>query len=309
MKQIIEIKQKIPALYLTWVINNICTNHCSYCPANLHNGTNHNYDWEHAKKFTEIVLAKYDKIHLAISGGEPTLSPWFKDLVKMYSDAGHPVGMTTNGARTARYFEDIAQYMSYIVISFHPSFEDPDFLEKALACARHTPTTVSVMMDSRYFDRSLEMFYAFAKHPSLSVEHVRIQNWRANTHEGSNYTPAQIDIMDNLPRINGTKITRPKVQGYTGAVAFYDDGTSEQLQAQKLINDNNTDFSGWECDIGLESLYVKYDGIIRRGNCISSPIIGKLQDLDNVQWPVGSFICPQNFCNCTTDVYVSKRKL
>lgn len=309
MKQIIEIKQRIPALYLTWVINNICTNHCSYCPANLHNGTNHNYDWEHAKQFTEIVLAKYDKIHLAISGGEPTLSPWFKDLVKMYSDAGHPVGMTTNGARTARYFEDIAQYMSYIVMSFHPSFEDPDFLEKALACARHTPTVISVMMDSRHFDHSLRMFYEFAKYPSLSVEHVRIQNWRAQTHEGSDYTPAQIEIMDNLVRVNATQITSPKVRGYTGATAFYDDGSSESLHAQKIINENQTDFSGWECDIGLESLYVKYDGIIRKGNCISSPIIGKLQELDKVQWPVGSFICPQNFCNCTTDVYVSKRKL
>lgn len=309
MPNIIEIKQKTPALYLTWVVNNICTNQCSYCPANLHSGTNHNYNWEHAEKFIRLVLAKYSKIHVALSGGEPTLSPWFKDLVKLFSDAGHPVGVTTNGARTVRYYDDIAQYMSYIVMSYHPSFEDPELEEKALACAQHTPTIVTVMMDSRHFDKSLEMFYKLIKHDNLSVEHVRIQNWRAKTHEGSDYTPEQIRIMNSLPRHAATRSVQPKYRGYTGAIAFYDDGRQAGLDAQKIINENNTNFQGWECDIGLESLYVKYDGVIRRGNCLSSPILGKIQELENMSWPTNSFICPQNFCNCTTDVYVSKRKI
>ena len=307
MAKIIEIKQKVPAMYLTWIINNICTNSCSYCPANLHDGTNHNYNWDDAKKFINLVLEKYPKIHLAISGGEPTLSPWFKDLVKQFSDAGHPVGITTNGARTVRYFDDVAQYLSYVVMSYHPSFIDPELEEKALACANHTLTTVSVMMDSRYFDQSLEMFYRLCKHDNLSVEHVRIQSWRASTHAGSDYTLEQIEIMNSLTKHNAKNPVRPKNPGLTGAVAFYDDGTNSELLAQKIINENNTNFQGWDCDIGLESLYVKWDGIVRRGNCISSPVIGKIQDVDNILWPLASFRCPQNFCNCTTDVYVSKR--
>lgn len=307
MAEIIEIKQKVPAMYLTWIINNICTNACSYCPANLHEGTNHNYNWEDAEKFIKLVLEKYPKIHLAISGGEPTLSPWFKDLVKQFSDAGHPVGITTNGARTVRYFDDVAQYLSYVVMSYHPSFIDPELEEKALACANHTITTVSVMMDSRYFDQSLEMFYRLCKHDNISVEHVRIQSWRASTHEGSDYTLEQIAIMNSLKRHDAKKLVRPKNPGLTGAVAFYNDGTNSELIAQKIINENNTNFQGWNCDIGLESLYVKWDGLVRRGNCISSPVIGKIQDVDNILWPLDSFRCPQNFCNCTTDVYVSKR--
>lgn len=294
-------------MYLTWIINNICTNSCSYCPSNLHDGTNHNYNWEDAKKFIKLVLEKYPKIHLAISGGEPTLSPWFKDLVKQFSDAGHPVGITTNGARTVRYFDDVAQYLSYVVMSYHPSFIDPELEEKALACANHTITTVSVMMDSRYFNQSLEMFYRLCKHDNLSVEHVRIQSWRASNHEGSDYTPEQIEIMNSLKMHKAKKSVPPKNPGLTGAVAFYDDGTNSELKAQKIINENNTNFQGWNCDIGLESLYVKWNGLVRRGNCISSPVIGKIQDVDNILWPLDSFRCPQNFCNCTTDVYVSKR--
>jgi 2-iminoacetate synthase ThiH len=55
LASIIEIKQQVPAMYLTWVINNICTNACSYCHPNLHTGTNHNYDWSHAEEFIDQV--------------------------------------------------------------------------------------------------------------------------------------------------------------------------------------------------------------------------------------------------------------
>jgi len=309
LASIIEIKQKVPAMYLTWIINNICTNACSYCPANLHEGTNHNYDWEDAEKFIELVLKKYSKIHVAISGGEPTLSPWFKDLVKKFSDAGHPVGMTTNGARTVRYFEDISQYMSYIVMSYHPSFEDPELLEKAYACAKNTITTVSIMFDSRHFDKSLAMYYRIAEENIVSVQPVKVHDWNTGNTLGRDYTHEQLFILDHLPRVTSSNTTMPKVIGITGAEAFYEDGTHEpNLNAQVLINSNKTNFEGWSCNIGLESLYVKFDGLIRRGNCITSPIIGKIQDIENVRWPFDPIVCRQNYCNCSTDVYVSKQK-
>ena len=309
MAQIIEIKQKIPAMYLTWIINNICTNSCSYCHPNLHTGTNHNYDWDHAREFIDQVLARYPKIHLAVSGGEPTLSPWFKDLVKKFSDAGHPVGVTSNGARTVRYFEDLSQYLSYIVLSYHPSFEDPEFLEKAYACGKNTITTISVMFDSRYFDKCLEMYYRIAKENIVSVQPVKIQDWGTGNTIGRDYTPEQLHVLDHLPRVTSVKPTYPKVMGITGAEAFYLDGSYDpNLNAQELINSNNTNFEGWTCNIGLESLYVRYDGMIRRGNCITSPFIGKIQDVENIIWPIGPVICRQNFCNCSTDVFVSKQK-
>jgi organic radical activating enzyme len=309
MAQIIEIKQKIPAMYLTWVMNNICTNSCSYCHPNLYTGTNHNYDWNHAEKFIDEVLLRYPRINVSVSGGEPTLSPWFRDLVKKFSDAGHPVGVTSNGARTVRYYEEVSQYLSYIVLSYHPSAEDPELLEKAYACGKNTITTVSVMFDSRYFDKCLEMYYRIAEENIVSVQPVKIQDWGTGNSIGRDYTPEQLHVLDHLPRVTSAKPTYPKVMGITGAEAFYLDGSHEpNLNAQELINSSNTNFEDWTCNIGLESLYVRYDGMIRRGNCITSPFVGKIQDVENIIWPIGPVICRQNFCNCTTDVFVSKQK-
>ena len=309
MAKIIKITQATPATYLTWVINNICTNACSYCHPSLHTGTNHNYDWSHAEEFIDRVLLRYPKIHVAISGGEPTLSPWFKDLVKKFSDAGHPVGVTSNGARTVDYYRDISKYLSYIVMSYHPSYEDENFIAKALACAENTHCTVSLMMDSRYLDKCLNMYIKLSDYKQLSVEPVRIHDWGAKTTFGRDYSLEQSNLIAGLAKIFAKKPTRPAIEGYTGATAFYEDGVELRLNAQKLINENNTNFIGWECNIGLESLYVKYDGMIRSGNCITSPVIGKIQDSDNILWPMQPIICKQTFCNCTTDVYVSKKKL
>jgi len=309
MSKIIEIKQHTPDLYLTWVINNICTNKCSYCPDNLHNGTNHNYEWEHAEAFIKELLKRYPRIQVAISGGEPTLSPWLKDMVKMFSDAGHPVGMTTNGARTVRYFSELAQYMSYIVMSYHPSFEDPELLDKALACAEHTRVTVAVMMDSRHFDQSLAMYYKLRTYDILRVEPWRITPWIKNSTVGCDYTEDQLRILSSLSTKDAKGSAIPKNEGTMGATFYFEDGTTEKSNAQDLINAKLTNFYGWECDIGLNSLYVRLDGGIRTGNCISSDYIGNIQNYRDIQWPTKSFICPQTFCHCTTDVYVSKRKL
>ena len=308
MARLIEIKQKIPALYLTWIINNTCTNQCSYCPSDLHSGTNYHYEWEHALELSEVLFSKYDKIHLAISGGEPTLSPWLKDLVKMYSDRGHPVGMTTNGARTIRYYEDIAPYMSYIVLSYHPSFDDPLLLEKAKACVKTTPTCISVMMDSRHLDKALGMYNRIIEDGTVNVEPVRITDWGVGNSLGRDYTSEQERAMSNLSVVHDFKQPKPRNESLTGAIGTYDNGIKMRINAADMIYNNETNFQGWECDIGLESLHIRYDGRIRTANCNSSDWIGKITDVPGIQWPTRSKICPQNFCHCTTDVYVSKRR-
>jgi MoaA/NifB/PqqE/SkfB family radical SAM enzyme len=306
---LIEIKQQTEIFYLTWIINNICTNKCSYCPPNLHNGTNHNYDWKHAERFAAFLIEKHSKINLAISGGEPTLSPWFRDLVKMFSDAGHSVGMTTNGARSVRYFNDIAQYMSYIVISYHPSSEDPELIEKALACSKYAETTVSVMFDSRYFDKCLEFYNKIKNYRSISVQPVKILGWIEDSMLGREYTDEQLKLLEKLPQIYFKIPTVPKNLPPPLPIFIFDNNKqNNKIQAQLLINEEKTNFIGWDCDMGISSLVVRPDGSISTANCSTAETIGNIQEFDNIKWPTTSYICKQTACICTTDVYLSKKK-
>jgi organic radical activating enzyme len=287
----------------------------------VHNGKNHHYDWEYAEKFVDELHSRYPEINLAISGGEPTVSPWLPDLIKKFrSYRAGEIGISSNASRSARYYSDIAEYLDYIVLSYHPSFHDDEFTDKVLACSEKTTTTVSVMMDSRYFDKSVEMYNRLLKMNISNAETVRIISWFDDDNVGHEYTDEHEEIMRIMPRSSPEysipllakkrfyKLKRGKSYG-NGAKYICNDGSTGHVAAQELINRQNNNFYGWECDIGLESLYIKYDGIIKTANCFSSPTIGRIQDLENIKWPTASTICPQTFCHCTTDLYVSKRKI
>jgi organic radical activating enzyme len=88
-KRLIKVKQQTNTMLLTWIINNICNNHCAYCPPILHTGKNHHYEWEKAKEFLYRLFSHYPRIHCSISGGEPTLSPFFKELVEIFYENNH----------------------------------------------------------------------------------------------------------------------------------------------------------------------------------------------------------------------------
>jgi organic radical activating enzyme len=311
MAELIEIKQVYPALYLTWVINNICTNQCEYCPSVLHDGKNHHYDWEDAKRFSQHLIAKYQNVHLAISGGEPTLSPFLPDLVDMFYSAGHPVGITSNASRTVRYYETLAPKCSYICLSYHPSFKDSSFLEKALACGEQTCTTVHVMMDSRYFDECVEFYHNLCQYDTLQVEVVKINEWIQGSKIGREYSPTQLKTMEDLPVKVPTRVVQ-RIINHIGAKFIYDDGTvTRYANAQTLMNQDKNRFKGWRCNIGIESLFVHYHGAVQRGNCpVGNPLfIGNVNDFDAISWPTDPVICTQDHCICTTDIAVSKKKI
>jgi len=320
-RKLIAITQTPKVMQLTWIINNICTNACSYCPEGLHNGKNHHYDWENAKRFVYELIGRHEKIHLSIAGGEPTLSPHLPELIKIFYNAGHTISITTNGVRTPRYYEDIAQYVNGMCFSFHPSFEDPAFKEKVFATIKHTHTSVRVMMDNRYWEKCVETYHAFdSKTTGVGVEAVQLQDWGVGNSLGRNYTPEQNQwILDHPQKNSGFMywLLNPRLiqkKGVAMSARYYwDDNTNEyNVPEIDIINTGLNNFYGWQCDIGLESLFVHWDGDIQRANCkqgTPTRIIGNINYPEQIEWPTAPEICVQKDCHCSTDIIISKRKL
>jgi len=320
-KKLIAITQTPKTMQLTWVINNICTNACSYCPKGLHSGKNHHYEWDNAKTFVNEILKRHNRINISIAGGEPTLSPHLPELVKMFHDKGHTVTVTTNGARSPRYYEEISPYINGLIFSFHPSFEDPNFKDKVEAANKYSSTTVRVMMDTRYWDRCVEIYQFYVNEPGVSVEAVRLQDWGVGNILGREYTAEQDQwIADNphhsVKQTLGTiwkSLRRRKIAALMGCNYHWDDGTISDGQGTvDIINTGLNDFRGWECNIGLESLFVHYDGDIQRANCrqgTPNRIIGNINEPELIQWPTEPEICVQKECHCSTDIIITKKKL
>ena len=317
MKKIIKVEQVDLVTHITWMINNICPNKCSYCPPINYSGSNHKYIWDNARQVAEMILLRYPTIHLSIAGGEPTMSPFLLELVKMFNAKGHYISLTTNGSKSADYWEELAPLLSHVSFSYHPEFETERYFENLKTASKFTRCGTRVMMLSSHWDQCVSVYEKLKYgqgYPDATP--VRIVDW--GNHNGTDYyTEEQLawlsDPVHNIPPnkklpvrdINNNKHIKPDASTY-----YFDDGTQQTMSnASLFVNSGQTNFKGYSCDIGLRSLYIGADGRIRRGNCTAGGIIGHLDNPAEIMWPSNSIVCPHTLCSCSTDVIINKRSL
>lgn len=305
--ELVEIHSLEPKVFqLTWCINNICTNHCRYCPSLLHRGSNHHYDWSHAERFARILMERHPHMQVVFAGGEPTVSPWLKDLINLFLDRGHHVGLTTNGIRRGSYWDDCRP--DYVCVSYHAEFSDDDWILRCLETQRRIPhVTARIMMDPDRWDQCVRV-YEIMTRMSVGVEAVPIVYWGADT-ERVVYSPEQQQWLQSQTMKLPLPSSRVKPEHL--AEAEYLGGRRELTRnfwSTRLIARDQHHFTGWQCDIGLESLFVHFDGSYRRGNCAEGGYLGRIQDTRLI-WPTEPVICGQSQCHCTTDIETAKRMI
>lgn len=309
MKKIIEIRQHDPELmHLTWMINNICPNSCSYCPSDLHNGKNHHYDWDNARRFFQYLFERYPKLHCSVSGGEASVSPFFEEIVQTFKDAGHTIGATSNAAKPVHYWQRISKNINYICFSYHPEFPDKNFVEKVTEAAKNTSVTVRIMMHPNHWDHCLEMFNTLDQYDYFFTEPVRILNWGASD-TAHIYTPDQSFWFAKFRRSNKntehlTGHVFPKI---LADVVFEGGVVDHSPNIVDYINSGSTNFFGYQCDIGLKSMFIDQLGRVFLANCLINGPIGNINDPENIQWPSKPVICTKKLCHCSTDVNINKR--
>lgn len=320
-KKIIKIEKTSPGLFLTWILNNICTYHCSYCPEMVHGGKNHHYDWAHVKPFLDQCFEKFSYIHCSLSGGEPTVSPFFKDLVDAIYDKGGSIHVTTNLVRSWDYWKSIAHKFSSISVSYHSEFvvtedEEDEFIDKLSKLSHKSYVTLRIMMHPRNWNRCVRLYEkALLASEPFTIEVVRIlpDFGMGFNYFDASYSTEQLEFLKNTPIIFGD----PKLnqssnyrKNQTTSDIFYSDGDNEffSLSIQSdLEKSKSNNFHGWKCSIGLESLFVHYDGGVQRANCEVGGIIGNI--VTGFRWPTESIICNKNVCHCAADIVISKEIL
>lgn len=310
---------------ITWVLNNACNYDCYYCPESLHNGDNTKWKWEVVEPFLNHIMNRYGKNTVySLSGGEPTLSPFFPHLIRRINDFGSVCGITTNLGRTPRFIMENFGYLKYAACSFHPSMIFPEhradeFLEKAILAQEYTNVSIRVMMDPLHWDQTVEFIDRLSKEFYGDVSLVWIQNQYGNsTHKicELTYTTEQNDYIINFKHkpvnknINSLRFSKlseyGKKEQYT---VIYEDGTQiHNPTPQYLINMGETRFFDWTCKIGKESLFISHDGAILRGNCRVGGTLGNINEYESIDWkqletPVR---CTEGWCQCGADVPISK---
>jgi len=324
----LEVPQKIEKtensvdLSIVWSIHNFCNFNCSYCPEYNSNGSEKWLDLEKAKHIVDMIHQHYSqklgfkKILFSFTGGEPMFFKGFTDLIQHISSKGMYSGLTSNGSGSLKLWEKIIDKLEFISISYHPEFINDESLLKLLNLM-HDDSRV-IIPTIRLMSPSEEIHFKKAKdfvdklkerYENYAYEFVKIQNDFGVGIKESNYSNEQESFLINN---NYTEIRKsPEKTRYSDIYLehqiTYKSGKSEILRANDLVNNNTINFQNWDCNAGLESLYIDYNGDVFMAGCKINGAIINLQRENSFEFPANPVTCSFKRCICQADIMISKK--
>ena len=312
-----------------WDLHHKCNYHCSYCSPGLNNGSIDFLKMNFMKGFIDAIINHYVKrlnyknILFSFTGGEPTLWKDFQELLLYANEKGIRFGLTTNGSVGKTFWDRTAPYFDYICLSFHPEYADVDKFISTFACLHDNKNSVipsvRLMMhkEKKYWDKSIEVLEKIKQFSNWTYECVYILDNYASMDIGKSPYPQK--EMEDFLQENAFKfqfkdnslVKLPEVM-FDYRITF-GDGSNEKLDENKLINNEQVDFFGWSCNIGLESLFVDANGEVFLSGCVPGRMygsIGNVCDFSKIKFPETPIICNTRAgCFCPTDIRIPKKRL
>lgn len=283
-----KITPKNKFYYVLWNIGSRCNYACSYCSPNLHSFTAPHLPLD---KMIKVIdeLSKIDKeIKIHFTGGEPTVNPNFLEFISYIRNNYHEkyfLGLTTNGSRTSNYYNKISKIVDIIVFSTHFEYiRDPiKFIDKIKNIKN---CSVNIMLEPKYWNEVITVFELCIKN-NIKYDLKRIHG------NYYNYSNEQINFI-NKNIIN---------KSYTDIVI----NDTEEISASTLVNLKLNKFKGWNCNMGVDSIYINSDGSVKRASCDVWGSLGNIYN--NFSLKNSPVTCDKEECNCIADVRLKKNKL
>lgn len=323
----IESTQADDVLEIRWAMNNVCNFKCRYCFPGSNDG-----NFRSPNSLSLIVdnfnsmLNQYKEVlgkevfHLKILGGEPTMWSDLGEFIKAIKQQHNVyVSIVSNGSRTLRWWEENGHLIDNLILSYHYEQADLDHTI-AVADAVHKlgkKVTVHVLMDDKHWDQCVGAIDYMKQN---SKEHWMIQTKEIVTTENNTvqYTDDQRVFlqreMKRFPKIiwllkNYKLFFNGAIRRYESVFHTEDDESTATAEYYLTTQQNN--FKNWVCNIGLESVYIDYDGELK-GSCgvkIFDGTVFNILDKDFASrfkiLPIPT-VCPYDKCTCPPETHISK---
>ena len=121
--------------YIMWAFGRKCNFKCSYCDDQSHSSNDNDMVPESSiKKVLDYALEfkKGKPLMWSFTGGEPTINPFFLNLVKQLHENGDTITVASNGSQHKDYYAELAKYAN-INISVHFEYLKPTKLRKVVS--------------------------------------------------------------------------------------------------------------------------------------------------------------------------------
>lgn len=315
----IAIEKYVPMKYkfIEWKIHNVCTYDCSFCGDNHKDGSQRWFSLEKYKEYADKIIESCNGMPFWIqfTGGEPTLYPDLLELMQYFKQKGGWISIITNGTRSLRWWEEAKkmQVIDFLQITYH-SEQTSNYKHISDIITLFHDEPVDVVCLITHVENTVELaFEAFSyiqknTGAKITVKAMFISEY--NIYE--KYTNNQLNKLKLLNNISGRlhstkkKLNIPAEMAYSQKLRIiYDDGAVTTSNPQTLMKNQQTNFLGWSCDVGINTMRIEYDTIFR-GVCSAGGEQAKISQ-DKINFADTPLICDKNLCFCGTDIIANKK--
>lgn len=277
-----------------WNLGKRCNYDCSYCPTSIHDNFSPHTDIN-VLEATIDRLCELDKpLRISLTGGEPCVHPDIEDLFDYMKRKNiFWVNLTTNGTRSASWYLQNEMFFNHIVFSLH--FEH-DWQRVMHTINQFYDSTereffVNVMAHHNYMDNvRTAVAQLLQKGIKFAVRRVRWTEGDHNIFDDMRYDGKDLEWLLDMDAT-----AKPNCR--------IDD--EHIIHASDIIKKNQNQFKGWQCNAGLESLMINWDGEVHRATCRVGGSLGNIYK-GTFTVPSQPVICTRDWCTCAADIPLTK---
>lgn len=315
-------------LRVCYMVSNVCNYKCVYCFDGSNEGTvKFRKDWQLiANNFNHLfdhykATTNKKRFDVQLVGGEPSMwsnLPEFCSAIKSRHNVS--IMVVSNGSRTLRWWKESAHLYDHVQLSCHHADVDLEhFINVADTLYElNVVVTVLVMMDPKAWDKCVDIVDKLKQ--SKRRWAINLQKLESNSTYPIVYTEEQSKWIEENTRVrygNPFYLIRNMFKAFIyqkEPKAVFPDGKKKNLTNHVMTLNNWNHFNGWECNLGVDSIFIPLDGSVT-GTCLQK-LYGKdfyynIYDenfVENFKPEIKPVTCRQLGCYCVAEINLTKKK-
>ena len=281
-------------LKVEWNLGKRCNYDCSYCPSTIYDNVSPHTDINVLEATVDNLCELGKPLRISLTGGEPCVHPNIEDLLE-YLKRKYVfwVNLTTNGTRGYRWYLNNEIFYNHLVFSLHFEHEWKRIVDTILKYYDETEREFFVNIMAHH-DKMNHVRSVVKKFKEVGIKYaVRRIRWTEGDH----------NVFDDL-RYHGNDLQWILEQDATAKPNCRIDD-SKIIHSNDVIKQHLNQFKDWQCNAGLESLMINWDGEVHRATCRVGGSLGNIYQGTFVA-PRDPIICTRDWCTCSADIPLSK---
>ncbi|MFQ6331514.1 radical SAM protein (plasmid) [Nocardia sp. CWNU-33] len=291
---------------IEWIMSSVCNYACHYCPIYLHDNRVRWPDYDSVHQFVATVAEHYrgNDITFLLSGGEITLWPHLPRMAADLRAHGIDVAILSNGTRPLTWWKTHAPTFDHVLLSYHHERAQPDHFRAVVdTIAATTSVDVNIVIDPAAFDTTMDLAATIQADGNAPVHRkiMFLDGWA----RPADYGPIQHTALTEALAGEVDQPGSREVALLKGDLDIeYIDGTHQVLTPSQIIDTGSNSWPGWTCNVGAESLFIRFDEIWP-ASCREGRRIGSIFDA-NLRLPTAGVTCAAESCNCIAGIKATK---